>query len=443
MFMISVGGAEPGAQRGRRRCAGAPRRSCAPPATSSTGGSRARTAALTSANRALQEEIEHRKRVETELDQQTRAPARGAAARQARKLGARRRATTGSSGPTSCTRSSGSSPARICRQLRRLSAARPSRRPRARARGGQPAIRAGQGLSRRAADRAAERRDPPPAELRRGDQGRDRPRGADARHLPRRHRAQAGRARARAHPRAAGAGAEDGGARPAHRRHRARLQQPPDDRQRPRRDAAARARRAAKALRAHRRDRGRGAARREPDAPAPDVLAAPAAQPGRRSTCRQRVEAVRDMLGSSLRGNITLDARHPGRPVAGRGRRRRVRACAGQHRGQCARRHAARAAPSPCRRATCRPAPDEPASRPASTSRLSLDRHRRRHSAGGDEARSSIRSSPPRRWARAPGSACRRSTASPTSRAAAVSVASEVGRGTTITHLAAAQPRPP
>ena len=50
----------------------------------------------------------------------------------------------------------------------------------------------------------------------------------------RHHRAPRNAGRARRDPREAGAGAEDGGARPAHRRHRARLQQSSDDRERPR-----------------------------------------------------------------------------------------------------------------------------------------------------------------------------------------------------------------
>jgi len=45
---------------------------------------------------------------------------------------------------------------------------------------------------------------------------------------PRHHRAPRGAGEARAHPRGAGAGTEDGGHRPAHRRRRARLQQPAD-----------------------------------------------------------------------------------------------------------------------------------------------------------------------------------------------------------------------
>ena len=48
---------------------------------------------------------------------------------------------------------------------------------------------------------------------------------------------------------------------------------------------------------------------------------------------------------------------------------------------------------------------------------ISFARYRRRHPAGHPARRFSIRSSPPRRWARAPASACRRSTALPTSRA--------------------------
>ena len=103
------------------------------------------------------------------------------------------------------------------------------------------------------------------------------------------------------------------------------------------------------------------------------------------------------------------------RPMAGRGGYRRIRAGDGQRRGQCARCHArrrhlhdlgAQRARGPGRRRT-----------PVGRSRGDIVlRHRHRHPARTPSRRSSIRSSPPRRSARAPASGCRRSTALPTSR---------------------------
>ena len=149
---------------------------------------------------------------------------------------------------------------------------------------------------------------------------------------------------------------------------------------------------------------------------------------------RQRVQAMRPMLSSSLRGNITLVVELPddlwpveadvaefelalvniavnardAMPDGGTFTvsARNVPAGAGP------RRAADRATTWSSRSPT-----------PASAFRRTLSR------------RSSIRSSPPRRSARAPASACRRSTALPTSRAARSASTSEVGRGTTLIDL--------
>ena len=114
-----------------------------------------------------------------------------------------------------------------------------------------------------------------------------------------------GAARARADARAARAGAEDGGARPAHRRHRPRLQQSADDRLRLRADPARAGSSEAKdkqAVEAIRAAAGRGEkltrqllafSRRQKLMPVVVDL-------------RQRIDAVRDMLVPSLRGNIEL-----------------------------------------------------------------------------------------------------------------------------------------
>ena len=53
-------------------------------------------------------------------------------------------------------------------------------------------------------------------------------------------------------------------------------------------------------------DHGRRPARRKPDPPAPDVLAAPAAQSGADRPARSGCRRCAPMLNSSLRGNITL-----------------------------------------------------------------------------------------------------------------------------------------
>ena len=137
-------------------------------------------------------------------------------------------------------------------------------------------------------------------------------------------------------------GAEARGARPAHRRHRARLQQPLDDRRRPRADPAAPA--AADRPEGHPGARGdphRREARRDADAPAAD-LRAPAEHQSRggrpaRAHRRHPPDAV-ELAARQHRAGLRSGCRG----VAGRDRHRRVRARARQHRDQCARRHAGR-----------------------------------------------------------------------------------------------------
>ena len=159
-----------------------------------------------------------------------------------------------------------------------------------------------------------------------------------------RRRAARGARRARRDAGAARPGAEARGARPAHRRHRARLQQPPDDRRRPRADPAApaaadRARSVIQALEAIRTAAKRGEtltrqlltfARRQ----------STQSRGGRPARAHRRhpPDAVAARCAATSRwSTIWLP-----RTVAGRDRHRRVRARAGQHRDQCARCHAGR-----------------------------------------------------------------------------------------------------
>ena len=279
MFMIGVTVPEPCAERGRHH---APRTEEELRGIQDDLNRRvdARTAALTDANRALAGGDRASPAGRARARSADPSPDRGAAARQSRKLVAPPLETTRSSGRTSSMRSSACSGARICRAVSRgsSSACIPTT-ARRRATQVQQAIKPGRSFQ-------GERRIVRPngeirytQNLRRDGEGRHRPRGGDARHLSRHHRTQAGRDRARAHARAARADAEDGGARPADRRDRPRLQQSPDDRQRARRDAAAKAHRSEAAAR-HRRHHRRRSARRKPDPPAPDFLAASAAQSG-------------------------------------------------------------------------------------------------------------------------------------------------------------------
>ena len=122
------------------------------------------------------------------------------------------------------------------------------------------------------------------------------------------------------------------------------------------------------------------------------------------------------------------------RPLAGEGRPRPVRAGDRQSRGQCARRHAGRrqahAAHGQCRRRRRARSFSTRACRSANTcwsrSRTPAPASRPRSS-----TRSSIRSSPPRTSARAPGSGFRPSTASSSRPAASSMCDSQVGQGTT------------
>ena len=159
-------------------------------------------------------------------------------------------------------------------------------------------------------------------------------------HHSRHHRAARSASLARAGAGAARPVAEDGGARPVDRQHRPRFQQSADDRQRPRPAAAPPAHRS----QASAGDRGGplgGQSRREPHPPASGLLAAPAAQPGRRrpqGTHRGRARDAGRLAARQRRAQM----RHRRGRLAGRGRRRRARARAGQCRGQRQGRHARR-----------------------------------------------------------------------------------------------------
>ena len=157
--------------------------------------------------------------------------------------------------------------------------------------------------------------------------------------------------------------------------------------------------------------------RRKADPAIARLLAPPAIDAGGGRSAPAHRRGARH-AGAVAARQYRADLRHRGQDLAGRGRSRRARTGAGQYRGQCARRHAGRRHASRCRRATwC----------------SSRARRRARWRANSSRSPSSIpapacrrtccracssRSSPPSRSARAPASASRRCTASPTSRAA-------------------------
>ena len=150
--------------------------------------------------------------------------------------------------------------------------------------------------TRRAGDRVplALRRRPVPRLPRPGRAGprRTGPPQGDLRHVARRHRAPAAGAAARA-------GAEDGGGRPAHRRHRARFQQPADRRARQPRPPAAHAeqRRHRAAKRIEMALEGATALLR-PDAAASRFRAASAAGTARRRPQQPGLWALRTWCGA-------------------------------------------------------------------------------------------------------------------------------------------------
>ena len=243
--------------------------------------------------------------------------------------------------------------------------------------------------------------------------------GADLRRGARCHRDPS-------HRGAAAAGAEDGDDRPAHWRRRARLQQSADRRRRqsgngPAACGTARRRRAGPA---HPPCRGPGHARRPAcrglDPAAARLLAPPAAraQAGQRQPPRRR--HVRSVDAHAGRADRDRDG--PGRrPVADPGRSQPARERRAEPRGQRARRHAGwrpaddRDRQRASRRDLYRRAPTGfgsastcwwPSATPAPACRAPCRRRR------------SSPSSPPRMPVTAPGSACRRSTASSSSRTA-------------------------
>ena len=172
----------------------------------------------------------------------------------------------------------------------------------------------------------------------------------------------------------------------------------------------------------------------------------------RRQTLRPQVLDLGEVLSDLDHAAAPPDrregrARSRARPrsVAGEGRHLAARAGDRQSRGQCARRDAERRQAHGAHRERHR-------RRSASAVRykpmpaadyvlVEVERHRHRHSAGDHRARSSSRSSPPRRSARAPASASRRSTASSSRPAASSSSTPTIGKGTTLPHLPAAPRR--
>ena len=171
-------GAEPRAQRRRRRAPAHRGRAARRPRRAQPAGRRAHRRRSPAPTCALQDEVDRRKRVESELDQQTRHLVE---AQRLANLGSwvRNLETDKIVWSDQLYEIFGVQPGEeLAGIVRRLSQAHPSGRPRAGARAGAGRDQGGPGLPRRAADRAAERRDPPRADLRRGDQERSRPRGA-------------------------------------------------------------------------------------------------------------------------------------------------------------------------------------------------------------------------------------------------------------------------
>ena len=144
--------------------------------------------------------------------------------------------------------------------------------------------------------------------------------------------------------------AEDGRARPAHRRRRARLQQPADDRRRQHPHPEEVAGDDPKAVRAIAGDRDRRAARRRADPPVADLRAPAAASIRSRSISGERIKSIREVLDSGLGGAVRAADRIGAEHLAGHGRRHRTRDRAGQSGHQCARRHAERRRRSRSRR---------------------------------------------------------------------------------------------
>ncbi len=155
----------------------------------------------------------------------------------------------------------------------------------------------------------------------------------------RRERAARGAGNLGAHAPGALPVAEDGGGGPAHRRHRARLQQPAHgDFRQPRADPAAP--RGARARAALRRQRaGRGRARRAPDAAAPELRPAPVA-PSRAARHQRPHRQLRGRVAARVQrdGRVRSGARSAA--AAGADRCGAARGEPAQSRDERARRHA-------------------------------------------------------------------------------------------------------
>ena len=226
--------------------------------------------------------------------------------------------------------------------------------------------------------------------------------------------------------------AEDGRARPAHRRRRARLQQSPDDRHRQHPDALkkiAAQRSEGRARRAGHRDCG--AARCSVDPPAADVLPAPARQSASDRHPRSASSRSARCSTSGLGGGVSCRSILPttsGRSMVDIGE---FEIALVNLVDQCPRCHAGRRHGHRHRARTSR-------STKATRCRgdyvaIAVAGHRRRHSARRHGPRCSIRSSPPSRSARAPGWGCRRCMALRIRPGGTVKIDSKLGEGTAVT----------
>ena len=181
-----------------------------------------------------------------------------------------------------------------------------------------------------------------------------------------------------------------------------------------------------------RRHRSGREPRRKPDPPAARLLAPSAADARRRRPARTDRGGARDARQLAARRHRAR-RRYPGRALADRSRPRRARARPASTSRSMPATRCRRAERSRCRHAMSGSSAARPKTWTASSSRFAIDRHRHRHPARDHVRGSSSRSSPPRRSGKGTGLGLSQVYGFAHQSGGAVKVASEVGRGTTIT----------